>query len=264
MGMMIFRPGQRLVIPGVQVFQPMVTSAAAFAPSDLANLWAWWDVSTLSTLYTDNAGTTPVTTSGDPIGYIADRSENSRYIRQVGSVTTRPTYTTGVQNGLPAALFDGGDYLEMATAFVSQSTIIMAIRRSATVGATQGIIGNYHSTNTDGVQLSFQSSNVARAGIGTPFTGNSSAASVAANTAAIVGGRFSVTAVDVVLNSVIKTGSHSSSSSTSTLRLGTFFTNAFSQPYNGYVGEVCIYNRALSDSEIGQLQTYLNTKWSVY
>lgn len=33
MGMMIFRPGQRLVIPGVQVFQPRVASAAS----------TWWD-----------------------------------------------------------------------------------------------------------------------------------------------------------------------------------------------------------------------------
>ena len=62
-------------------FLPMFASGGgiAFTPASLANLWAWWDVATLSTLYTDNAGTTPVSANSDPIGYIADRSGNGRY-----------------------------------------------------------------------------------------------------------------------------------------------------------------------------------------
>lgn len=31
--------------------------------------------------------------------------------------------------------------------------------------------------------------------------------------------------------------------------------------YNGYVGEIIIYNRRLTDAEIAQLQSYINNKW---
>jgi hypothetical protein len=70
---------------------------AAFDPASLgASLDAWWDVSDLSTLYSDLAGTTPAAVDG-PVGYIADKSADGRHLaaptnahrgtlRQAGSV----------------------------------------------------------------------------------------------------------------------------------------------------------------------------------
>ncbi len=56
MGMMIFRPGQRLIIPGVQVFQPRVTSAAASGILDgISNIAAAYGLRKLRTAYAGSA-----------------------------------------------------------------------------------------------------------------------------------------------------------------------------------------------------------------
>lgn len=63
------------------------------------------DVSDLSTLFQDSAGTTPVTADGDPVGRIADLSGNGNHFTASGSA--RPTYrTSGTSHWLE---FDGTD-----------------------------------------------------------------------------------------------------------------------------------------------------------
>lgn len=265
MGVTIFRPGQRLVIPSqsVQVWSP--AASGGFLPSSLPDLWAWWDVSTLSTLYQDSAGSTPVTTNGDPIGYIADRSGNDRYVRQTGATSTRPTYTIGAQNGLPAASFDGGDYLDSVAAVDSiPLTIVGAGRRSSTVGVSMGIVSNFHATN-NGARFSFGSANTLFASIATPLTNrNSGATTYAANAPYIGGARFNTTESAVMANGVITMGAHTATAVSNIVSFGRLSVNATSSLYSGYICEVCVYSRALSDTEIGQLATYLNSKWSVY
>lgn len=54
---------------------------------------AWFDISDLSTLYQDSSATTPVTTDGDPVGYVADKSGNGHHATQATS-GNRPTYRT--------------------------------------------------------------------------------------------------------------------------------------------------------------------------
>ena len=53
------------------------SQAPAWVPSDVAGLALWLDASDLSTLFTDSARTTPVASSGDPVGGWADKSGNS-------------------------------------------------------------------------------------------------------------------------------------------------------------------------------------------
>lgn len=54
---------------------------------------AWYDPSDLSTLFQDVAGTVPVTSNGDPIGKILDKSGNGNHATQSVS-TKRPVYRT--------------------------------------------------------------------------------------------------------------------------------------------------------------------------
>ena len=53
----------------------------------------WLDPSDLSTLFQDVAGTIPVTTDGDPVGLIKDKSGNNNHATQPVSAA-RPTYRT--------------------------------------------------------------------------------------------------------------------------------------------------------------------------
>lgn len=67
---------------------------------------AWYDPSDLSTLFQDAAGTIPVTTDGDPVGYMGDKSGNGNHATQSVSAA-RPTYRT--DGAYHKIVFDGVD-----------------------------------------------------------------------------------------------------------------------------------------------------------
>jgi len=55
---------------------------------------AWYGPSDLSTLFQDSAGTTPVTTAGQPVGLMLDKSGNGNHAAQA-TAARRLTYQTG-------------------------------------------------------------------------------------------------------------------------------------------------------------------------
>jgi hypothetical protein len=67
----------------------------AFSPSTLfalAEPGVWYDPSDLTTLFTDTAGTTPVTTPGNTVGLMLDKSGNGNHATQA-TAAARPTYS---------------------------------------------------------------------------------------------------------------------------------------------------------------------------
>jgi len=87
----------------------LLGSGAKFTPASLfsnGEQGAWYDPSDLNTLFQDSAGTTPVTSDGDPVGYMGDKSGNDNHATQATSAA-RPTYhTDGTLHWLE---FDGVD-----------------------------------------------------------------------------------------------------------------------------------------------------------
>lgn len=74
-------------------------------------LGAWYDPSDLTTLYQDAAGTVPVTSDGDPVGKMEDKSGNGNHATQSVSAS-RPVYRTdGALHWLEAGGVD--DYLKI-------------------------------------------------------------------------------------------------------------------------------------------------------
>ena len=67
---------------------------------------AWYDPSDLSTLFQDAAGTTPVTTDGDPVALMLDKSGNVNHAIQ-SVAASRPVYRT--DGALHWLQFDGVD-----------------------------------------------------------------------------------------------------------------------------------------------------------
>jgi hypothetical protein len=71
--------------------------ADVFTPADVfasSEQGAWFDPSDLSTLFKDSAGTTPVTTAGQPVGLMLDKSGRTNHAVQT-TVAARPMYQTG-------------------------------------------------------------------------------------------------------------------------------------------------------------------------
>lgn len=67
---------------------------------------AWYDPSDLATLFQDDAGTIPVTASGDPVGRILDKSGRGNHATQA-TAGSRPTFRE--VGGLRYLEFDGVD-----------------------------------------------------------------------------------------------------------------------------------------------------------
>lgn len=95
---------------------------AAFDPSTVSPSM-WLDPSDLTSLFQDDAGTTPVAANNDPVGKCNDKSGNGNHIAQA-TAGARPLYMTG--SGLHWIDFDGVDN------FLDQVTLIEAVLTSTT------------------------------------------------------------------------------------------------------------------------------------
>jgi hypothetical protein len=108
--------------------------AAAFNPASVTGYSRDWNFADITKIYTDTAGTILATTDGDPIGAILC-SAGSTIKLAAPADASRPTYETGIQNGLSVGRFDGSDdYLTHATAIdadASQTLYIVLAKASA-------------------------------------------------------------------------------------------------------------------------------------
>jgi len=71
--------------------------AVPFSIADLfasSEAGAWYGPSDIDTLFQDSAGTTPVTTAGQPVGLMLDKSGRANHATQA-TAAARPTYQTG-------------------------------------------------------------------------------------------------------------------------------------------------------------------------
>ena len=115
----------------------------AFSPSSLfasGEGGAWYDPSDLSTLWQDSARTTPVTSDGDPVGAIDDKSGNGNHALQA-ITDARPLYKTS--GGLHWLLFDGGiDVLvtaNLSSYIMNGGGMLSAVMRSTLDESIKGV-----------------------------------------------------------------------------------------------------------------------------
>lgn len=121
-----------------------------FTPLDLfegGQNGIWLDFSDTSTMWQDTSATTPVTTNGDPVARIDDKSGNG-YNAQQATVSAQPTY----DSSLDAASSDGGDFLTVPSStatfsFMHKDTgvgifVLMAFGLSADPNTIGYIMGN--------------------------------------------------------------------------------------------------------------------------
>ena len=92
----------------VAALEPAFSPVQLFAAGEQG---AWYDPSDLTTLFQDSAGTIPVTTAGQPVGRMLDKSGRGNHATQATSAA-RPTYQTS--GGLHWLVFDGVDDVMVA------------------------------------------------------------------------------------------------------------------------------------------------------
>jgi len=226
------------------------SSSSGFFPYDIADIQLWLDAADSNT----------ITESSGSVSQWDDKSGNDNDVTQ-GTGSLQPTYQTNVQNGNNIIRWDGGDYMDKDPYTWPQDDITMFIvqKRSVTT-ASYPIFSNPREVNRIGCHLTWST------GDGYFDFGEWSA-----------GGRcqwswtggnnwnyFTMRNEDGVGQNVWMNG---------TSQFSDLTTNDFANPsnyslrigetFNGDIGEIIIYNRALTTSERLQVEDYLSDKWGI-
>lgn len=229
----------------------------------------WLDASQQNTLFTD-AGTTPVTSSGQSIYQWNDLSGNNRHAIQATS-GNRPTWTPPAsgQNGLGAVAFNGStSYLTIADAAGLQFgtgdfTLFFAGVNSnvSRGGAYANIFISKGYTNIEFYQ--YQGLIQGYIG-GTSNSPTTAASSVSNNTPYVAqmirSGSATYVAINNTAGSSVTNTSNASGVGTA-INIGTRNPLNTTLTYLGNMYEILAFGRALSSSESSSVYNYLKAKW---
>ena len=256
------------------------SAVAAFVPTGIAGLQLWLDGSDITTLYTDSAKTTPVTSDGDVVGAWADKSGNGNDAVQA-TTADKPLYKTAIQNGKSIVRFDGADdYLNCGDVFAPGAQIsVFALCKFSDVTADHVVIADWDypnnerswgflydeigaeddlnlRTNTNGL-VGGQRENLFG---GSPGNANFKLYSILFNagtiTAWINGGSSAVTSDPDQPGSLLDGN---------LILIGAFGNATTRTSYMlGDITEILVYDTALSAENRVSVENYLNKKWGVY
>lgn len=238
-------------------------------PKTISGLQLWLDGADLSTLRQNSNGTTAVTASSDPIGYWADKSGNGRNVLQATS-SYRPVFAAGVKGLFPGVTFDGvDDFLEStasgATSIVD-STLIMVARWNDVSGTDTPVIVGRGYTGGGEVRAFYRPTGTTKFSWGT-WNGD-----LGTTTIDVSQNTFNIFAATQAGNQIrlYKNYSYNSYTYGNTPASPTYNQWDIGGPNNGYdqyagitIGEVLIFNKSLTHSEMLVLLAYLNGKWGI-
>lgn len=230
-------------------------AVASFSPSDLPGLLLWLDTARGTF---QASGGAAAGTSGDVVGEWQDQSGGGRHLTQT-TTAKKPTFVTGVLNGLPVVRFDGADDVMSAAIPANASKTIILLARK--IGAVVTTNGRFWQADNE--------ANLFRKADGTfGLFGNNGGANVD------LGGDTSQTSIVSIV--------YSNTGAAEAIINGA--STAF-DPWNGYatatalyvgaansdgavaenieVGEFLIYDRALSSTDLGRVHAYLAERWGV-
>jgi hypothetical protein len=259
-------------IQGKTIFET-VSQAPAFAPTDISGLQLWLDASDTSTLYNATAGGSLVTADGSAVARWQDKSGNNRHIIQSTS-NARPLLKTSIKNGKNVLRFDGSnDALAIASSFANTSNTtfaFIAFKHNSTTqtGSGGGRILNvsFNGTNNRcyaGSGSAFINSKIG-ATLGRAGTDNvNTSRGIDLNSLLLAFGRSNNSAGQVFINGTSAgslTPVNGGSATTQFLQVGGD-ANGY---LNGDVYEVLMYSAPLTTVQRQAVESYLNTKWSLY
>jgi len=241
------------------VGQTVTNNSTVLVPAGISGLQLWlkadgtlWQLSTLST---------PAVADNDPVGAWVSGDPVANNVTQATS-GFRPLYKTGIQNSLPAVLFDGADDVLsnlVGNWYATGFTAFIVAKNVSTVGS-QVYLGS-PSNNMLGCAQASNELHYFKQGV----AGFKPLPSLAPGTTtkilcyqspALSGGAATMLAS---LN-----GGADSSISVTGISDATGMAAGGKDPLNGYLMEICLYSGVLSAGAIAAVKSYLNTKWVVY
>lgn len=233
----------------------------------------WYDPSDMSTLFQDAAGSLPVTSAGQPVGRMLDKSGRGNHATQA-TATSRPVLQTeggrwylsfdGVDDGLATAAtnFTATDKMTVWSGLAKLSDVSVAVvcELSTNFGASNGSFGLFAPINATAPNYGFGSrgtigASISRSSFAAPnkavltATSDISAPSVAIRV-------NTTTAAPVVATQ--GTGNYGSHQLYIGRRAGT------SSPFNGNMYGLIVRGATSSAQQIIDTETYINGKTGAY
>jgi hypothetical protein len=269
----LLRPVLTPIMRGI--FDPALCVSAAWTPTDLASLGAWFDPSDLSTMFQDAAGTTPVTAAGQPVGLILDKSGNGHHASQSTS-TARPLFQID-GSGKHYLAFDGVDDYLSTSAIDLTGTDKVTVFSGSRVLSSNAAIFYETSTNAQSGGAFYASSNEQATNIGTFLISGTGVGGVKTLTGqpahAVTTAQFSsvfTTAIDaaaVNVNGVAQSmGSFHAGSSTGNFGNHPLFIGARSGgvvPFNGNIYSLILGGTAYDAATVLAAETWVADKTGV-
>jgi len=250
-------------------FQPKsqaAASAAAFVPTDISGCLLWYDFSDANYLFTD-AGSTKVSSDGDAIYQVNDKSGNNYHGVQT-TLASRPLYKTGIQNSKSIARFDGvanGSHFNISMTATSGSFTMIACFYDNVTGVTHIPKGLF---DTQTGRLIFLPQTTDGSGkIGWYDGSYKSIATVTHQTWGIrswVLNSGTSNGVVYLNGSSLGNAAYSAKAIGGRVRLCAFQDTLANYLLAADMCEVVLYHSALSDTDRGKVETYLNNKWAIY
>lgn len=253
---------QKLFIDRVEQRIEVELTGAEFKPSDLDNLQLWLDAQDAETIIDsegDNANA-GAAFSGTVMSWI-DKSDNGHVITN-GTLSQRPTYSTGNFNGENTVTFDGAnDMLRGAVPMSSDElTVFFVVQRTSAVG--REFLAEFGPENGRDI-IGFQNPT-------TPVYynqpgGNWNYGAVAVGTEVIMTTVTDGPALETYLDgtqflNLPAMGGGDRDPSTS-FYLANDSTGG--DNFGGHIAEVVAYDRALPDNEREQIEGYLAHRWGL-
>jgi hypothetical protein len=240
-----------------------------FDPASIANLAAWFDASDSSTLFDATTGGSLVAADG-AVARWEDKSGNGRHATQ-GTANNRPLRKLALLAGRDALFFDGSnDALRMPQNTIGNSgnlSVFVVWERPQAVTSGTHIILNKGDAASFGATVWELESAIPWYG----YANNAWFASVAttalpAAATFLFGGRTENRISQILVNnqnagpaSSQASGVNAISQHIGIMGSGTTGTG----PTRGDVGEILIYDAALTTSEMSAVSDYLMTKWGI-
>jgi len=233
------------------------TASGKFDPRSIANIFYWLDATDTSSLRTNSDGTGSVTASGDLVGNWQNIAGTSGVTTSQATTNNRPQYQAAGLNGKPALLFNAASattQFDQTFPSLGSHTICCAVKAELLTGV-RGLIGGAGTGTNRNYSLQIRSSN---------WHGISGSSAqdfgIAASTSpvVIIFTQDSTTS-NLRVNSASASLAYGSGSGTAQI-IG---QSAFSEFWNGYIGEIIRYSRVLSQAEQDAVRLYLGKKWGI-
>jgi hypothetical protein len=223
--------------------------ATGFNPKSISGLFAWYDASAASTL----------TISGTSVTAIADQSGNGRNaVQDVGSY--QPIKST--LGSKTAIAFAPQNLLAAVTPYTITAQSVFCVFKCDGLVAYARIIAQ-ESDTLNAVHIPLLLPNPASYAIGTYAGGGFRSQVFITQSVATIGeSHHDGSAVTCYANGVAG-NSFSSSLSFSPTKLLLGNSGALSNGLTGVIGEVLVWNRALTSAEIVKTRKYLSAKWGI-